>query len=639
MSQDRYEIEKPSGEEADKATAACLDATMDRMAKDYHPGWRRHMAMIEGNHWQIFDVGANNPDDVSASKPRDFITVNESGANFDRMMTFLMRQNPKILCRPKKPEDYVAAMLQEAAINQEWKDKDCQSQLEQATRFCVGTGNGFLEVGFRRETDEELYDARQGSITYEEYIKEESVYLEAKDPFCILYDLEAKQKNLDTARWCAEIFFAAPGDVFNNKTYQAQGSDILNKIKSGHQHPLTVGALLKDGNYLDKKFAEMYDNDRDRFVLVKWWDKKWRTRKIYIKGIDKPILTEQWYDHMEGFPLIHQRFIDLAGKNFGVGLVDWIEDQQYELDRTRTHMFYHRRRITGGKYAYSADILPENMEAFKKGALALETPSGRTPREFINAIEYPQLSPDEYAIEERIKDDIRNMTAINEMMRGGNLPSRTSATEVNTRATLASAILDARAAVVDRTVVKAVRMMLAHMKAFYYKERIVEFAGPAGEYWGQVSNEPPGPDGRYWAPYTKEQIQAECDIEIETTSAPRVDPVMEKQQDLQELQIFLGAAPTLAQLGVPFNLAEYIRSYLNKHGDKDAARYYPLLRIIQAPIQTQTEVAAAQQAQQTSTALPPQISPQQQSIGAQAAPLQSDLLGALGGGLANNGGY
>jgi hypothetical protein len=60
-----------------------------------------------------------------------------------------------------------------------------------------------------------------------------------------------------------------------------------------------------------------------------------------------------------------------------------------------------------------------------------------------------------------------------------------------------------------------------------------------------------GPEGFHWETVSADDIKAEVDFELESTSASRTDPELERQQRVQVFQLLVTALPQLAAVA-PF---------------------------------------------------------------------------------------
>jgi hypothetical protein len=116
---------------------------------------------------------------------------------------------------------------------------------------------------------------------------------------------------------------------------------------------------------------------------------------------------------------------------------------------------------------------------------------------------------------------------------------------------------------VDSFVFETVTQVSQHVKANYVTEKVVQLTGPRGQFW--VS-------------YSKEDIQGEVDLQIETVSAPKTDPEREKAQALQVFQLIMQNLQTIMQIGqVQMDIGALIKWILEKIAPVDAAQFFPAL--------------------------------------------------------------
>src|SRR5262249_49436051 len=142
--------------------------------------------------------------------------------------------------------------------------------------------------------------------------------------------------------------------------------------------------------------------------------------------------ADNWpYEHLDGFPYVLAVYDEMNDEIYGEGLPFAMEDQQLELNRIRTAEFDHRRnfgrpRLAGNRNAIDELELAQLQSGTDEDAV-VNGPDAITP------IPYPSIPPDNYQVENVIKEDIRTLIGADQLTQGGNLPSRTSATEINTR--------------------------------------------------------------------------------------------------------------------------------------------------------------------------------------------------------------
>lgn len=582
--------------------------------------WKKYLNLYRGKHWA---ASTEDSDDVSSDNVRDRITVNITGSTVLNLVPFLIRQNPQFLVKPRKPEDVISAALQEEILNYVWKEFDMQPQARAAALDACIVGHGIVKTGFNLDIDES-FEKEVDTIEYRDYIRREEPYIHRVSPFLFLFDPEAPEHDLKSARWCAEIFFKPLQDVLTNDRYSEL---VRRKIRNGDVSPSSVMSVMKQADPDDLTFQEDQDSgDLNRIVCFELWDKRTKKYYVFAHGVHEPLVERDWpFPYLEGFPYEMYAFIPVPDEPYPLGLPASIEDQQLELNRIRTSMFQHRRRHNRKYTAIEGMVDPDELVKLTMG----EDGTIVTVKErgAIEPIQDAKLSSDQYQIESVIKQDIRELTGSDELARGGNLPSRTTATEIQTRSRLLGLKLEDRIEGWDNFIENVGRKILQHIKANYITDKVIKIAGIQGVYWVK---------------YTPEDIQGEFDMALDSTSGEQTDPVVDRQQAIQIMQILLNAAPILMQTGVPVNWSELFKWVFKKFGSlKDIQRFFPPSGAVDLPLQQVSQQAGPVAALGgTNNAAPPPGSaeapiPAQDLQGTQGAPpaINSQLLGGLLGGL------
>jgi hypothetical protein len=521
-------------------------------------------------------------DDPSSDAVRDRITVNITGSTVLAFLPFLVRRNPKFLITARRIKWLVAASIQKEIINYEWRQRKMQKQIKRAVTDATICGHGIVKTGFLLEVNEDAAknSTRDGHIRYEDYIVKEAPYIKRISPFLFLFDPEASEHDLESARWCAEIVFKPLNDIIANKQYNQK---VIASIRDGVEQIDTVNSYMAQTNQGDQLFSkeELRKGDLERCVLVEVWDKKHMKYYVFAMGVTTPLIERDWpypYLKNEGgaptFPYVLLPFIPVPDEHYAIGIPRWIEDQQFELNRVRTSMFEHRRRFNRKYLALEGSVDETEMNKLEAG------PDGTVVivRDInaVKALEEARLQSDQHDTEAVIKQDIREITGADELLRGGSLPSRTTATEVQSRANLIGLKLDDRIESIDDFVTEICFQLCDHIKANYVSDKIIKVAGP---------------QGTYWVSFTPEDIQGDFDIEIETTSAEKTDPAVEKQQALQIMQIIVQNLEVLQTQGVQMNLQELFKYVFETMGVKDVARIFPAMAVAPTPIEESTQAA------------------------------------------------
>lgn len=575
----QIETEKKTGIEAYELWGERLNAALSWRQNHWNGdrAWKRAYRMFRGDHWRVM---MQDQDDVASDNVRDRITVNLTGSTVLSFLPFLVRKNPEFLVTARRPKFLVAAAIQRAILNYEWKQRKMQKQVKRAAADMAICGHGLLKTGFVLDINEEAAKNKDkdGRICYEAYITKEAPYIKRVSPFMFLFDPEAAEHDLESARWCAELFFKPLQDVLANKNYDQK---VLKSIRDGVETPKTVSSYLAEttnGTEPLFKKEELPKDDLERIILAEVWDKKHKKYYVYAIGVEKPLCEKPWpYPYLEQFPYVMMSFIPIPDQHYPLGIPRWIEDQQFELNRVRTSMFEHRRRFNRKYLALENAVDPQEMDKLEEG------PDGTVVivRDIngVKALEDARLSSDQAATEAVIKQDVREITGADELLRGGGLPSRTTATEVSARTNVVSLKLEDRIDAVDEAIKEVCAQLVAHVKANYITDKLMKVVGP---------------QGAAWVNFSLQDIQGEFDTEIESTSAEKVDPATNRANALQILQIIVQNLEVLTQSGLQMNVTELFRYVFEQFNVKDIARIFPAFGEPAPPVEEGMEAQASE---------------------------------------------
>lgn len=573
--------------------------------------WKRNTALDRGLHWDE----DHKQQEATSDQPRERITINVTGSSVRDFIAFLLKHTPKFIAKARRPMDVRSARLQQALVNYFWREKKWKKQARRAVRDLVTLGTTVMRTGWVLELDASATPDEHGRIEYHDAVRKDEPFVRRVNPAKFLVDPMAPEHDLESARWVAEIFRKPLSDVLANARYDPK---VLEKIETGEYKPTRVSKTEDEGKDNDDKLftatSDTLEGEESASVMVRLyevWDKKYRRYYVLLDGVPEPLVAENWpYEHLDGFPYVLAVYDELNDELYGLGLPWAMEDQQLELNRIRTSEFEHRRNYGRRRLAINRNAIDETelakLQRGDDGDVLVTGPDAISP------IEYPQLPGDNYKVEATIKEDIRTLIGADQLTQGGNLPSRTSATEINARAGYTGMKIEMRVDAVDEMLTEVTRQVLQHMKAYLDQPMAIRIQGPEGAAWAEVS---------------KNDIQADTDLEIETVSAERTDPTVERQQAIQVADRLMQAMPVLQQSGLMVNVPRLMEWLL---GEKFEVKEYSEF-VVPAP-QPQM-VPGAPGMGDASSQLPVQIPPQQQAIQQAAARPESAAMGALMGNL------
>lgn len=570
--------------------------------------WRRCYELFAGKHWSQADVNQTPTSDL----PAELIRINRINSTIEDFLPFYLRREPEFLVRTKteRPDATTIGQLQSRVLNYFWHEKSINDQVRAVLQDWLIIGHGVVKTGFARELNiDKVGEKRQGFIDYNEAIRSEEPFAYRINPFKFYYDPNASDHTLGTARFTFEIITRPIADIVSDRRYS---QSVRNDIISGKERIGTAKSFLSAFQD-DKKFNFLGVADdiakQEMGILYEVLDKKFQKYYIFADNILQPLIDDTWpYDYLDSFNYVMFRFKEIPDQHYPIGLPFLLQDIQVELNRHRTKA-YHHMRSTNRRYEYNPDTIGDEISKFESEAgiavIANKDPTGAPG---IRPIPEASMSFDTERFENLMDKDWRELSGSDALARGGPLPARTTATEINTRAQLFGLKSEGKVEIVDACIAKIGRQLLQHIQANAKRDLIIRILG---------KNIPI--DQPVFQTVTPEDIQHEFELDVRTVSVEAIDPQVDRQQRLQALQTLISMAQAGYQ-GVDFN--ELIAWVMESFDIKDISRFIPSGVHYIAPV----EGGNGQTARQVSTELPPN----QTRSRAQPGPtVESSVLGSL----------
>jgi hypothetical protein len=548
-------VEPQAGEKAGKLWHRRLRRTIAWRGEHRYADkqWERNVALDRGDHWDEDHKGQA----ASSDTPRERIVVNITGSTVRDFIAFLFKNTPEFLLKPRKREDVMPVRLLQEIVNYFWREKRWVRQARRSVQDLVKLGTGIVRVGWILELDESATPDEHGRVEYHEAVKVNEPFVRRVNPAKFLLDHTAPEQDLASARWAAEVFHRSLSDILVTERYDPA---VRKKLEAGEIHPKLV-SKKDDEDEVSRVLGPMTDDEElpgiecaEKLVRVfDVWDRKYMRHYLLLDGVDEPLVAENWpYPHIDGFPFVMAVFDEQNDEIYGLGLPWFMEDQQLELNRIRTGEYNHRRKFGQRRLGIQKNSMdPDELAKLQRGDdgdIFVNT----SPREAIQAFDNPALPADNYKVEEIIKEDVRQLTGADALTSGGDLPSRTSATEINARGNYTGLKIQARSQVVDDFLTDITRQVIQHMKAYMDVPQAIRIQGPKGSTFAMVS---------------REDIAADADLEITTVSAERPNREMQRQQAIQVMQHLTTNMQALQQAGVMVNFPRVMQWLLEEHFD------------------------------------------------------------------------
>lgn len=515
--------------------------------KQREAAWEDSYDMYMGDEWN------RDPNDPTA----DVVNINVAFSTINTLVPFVSDEDPQFMIKPYSgdatPEN--AAML-ESFINRLWKSSDMRGQihLSDGTYDYLLLGDGFLKVGYEIKM-KDIYDSLGEKV--QNQVRIGKFFVSRVNPWDIWID--PYSDGVHNARWVAQRMILPVSELISDERYKIKNVD---DVEGGGID--TTNIAPEDRSRLDDVVTEDWVTVYEFYDITENWMMSFTvggaTPLRYIEGIKCPIIQIPNYR--------------IPNSPYHMGELEQIKSLQIELNKTRSQMITHRRR-NAGKWAVRLDLLSDEAKQAMQSGITndiIPIEANEPIEHIITYIAPAPLSADSYNIEASIRQDINEITGVNEYLRG--VPqgiSRTAteatilegATNIRTRHKLlqieraaretGQLLLDIIRDVLPLTTFEEMRMYITGREA----ERLNRITGAEELNTDQIFTPTP------------EIFQGRYEVEVERGSTELRNPQIQAQKYAQIVQLMLGAFPTLMQMQITFNMKRLLELWLEAEGIED----------------------------------------------------------------------
>lgn len=408
------------------------------------------------------------------------------------------------------------------------------------------------------------------------YISSEQVFVGRLSPLRFLKDPAVGISNLEEARWVGRSFDVPLQDLIEDDTFDLDKSI---KGKHGYGDRIRVGDSTLNINgvsvlrpetkplleLVDKRFKE---SARSRFVevfeiFIRPTPKERREGGkgkvvLFTMEQEKPLRKpNKWPYKAEGWPAKILEFNPVPDQQFGLADLDTyktIADQKNAIVNLQLRNAQENSKVW---VAIAKDGMDgeENLEIIRRGEQTVLLFNGDTVQGRL-AVASPsgQASGELYLIDQRIQKNLEDKSGVSDLKRGFLQSGEESAASVKIRAAGSSVRPSYRQDIMADFLKESFGFLNQLNKEFFTVDEAVRIVGSLDIEW---SNDP-----------TKEEIQADVDVEMDVISMLPENP----EREIQELQTVLSlmvqaitnpaVAQKLAQEGKTINLSPVIENLL-----------------------------------------------------------------------------
>lgn len=537
LSKDRFMSLKNEVVMAEKLNKEELEPIVHEALERY-TGW--HVPLI-GSDWdillnEVYPIIQNELPSIFFRNPRAFLKP--------KSKTFIARRRDPISgqMRDMQLDSTKSARTQEAILNYIMLEIKYKKQVRKVLLDALLFPHGILWHGYKGN----FGMTEEKSI----FIKNEQVFVKRISPLRHIYDPSVTMSTLDEGKWQGRILdiplrdlveddkldvdkrvikgFKAFGDKIGRATVNAKNQG----KRSDAQDFLTIPSL--NMTLLQSATEEFKNSDFSRFVRL--YEVYLRPTKkearqgskgfivLYTEEQDKPLRVNPWTIKAEGFPGIPLQFNELNDNMFGMPDIDAyssVADQKNAIVNLQLRNAQENSKVWVGLSKEQMGE-EENVEHIRRGDQSIVLFEGGNPRDkMFVASPGGAASSELYLIDQRIQKNLEDKSGVTDLKRGFLQSGEESAASVKLRAAGGGARPSYRQDLMADFLKESLVYINQLNKQFMTIKEAVRIVGSLDLEW---SDNP-----------TKEEIQAEVDVEIDVISMLPENP----EKELRELNTIL----------------------------------------------------------------------------------------------------
>lgn len=424
----------------------------------------------------------------------EIVKINEVYSYVKTCLANLYIRDPYITTNPTNKESVIPALIQEQAINGDWRRLKIKKHIKKAIRESKLVGRAWLKIGYEAS-------GKEG------YIEKEELWGVHVPYDHVLYDLEAVDPPYD-CRWICHWY-----------------------KKSVEYLEEKYGVPINATCSLDTKTAKIKPDqmDTDYAIVFEIWDRESGYKLVYCDGY-----KDDWLEKVEpvkkgcigpyqldGFPLYMLKWDDEFGKedNFPLSAIEVIEPQIIEKIKLRSMELNHIKRHSRQIGVKKGSIDGEEMEKYVKGIDGAVIQFEEFPKDCMTPIQYSQMQPEIYAIEDRIDIDRDKISGQSQLEQGAPVATKTRTLGELDRIVKGSGNRKVEEVdVVEDFCEEIAQGLIGLQRQFYDTERYTRITGKIPEKflsWLQQQGKFDGVSIKF----TKEDIQCKYSLDIKIGSS------------------------------------------------------------------------------------------------------------------------
>jgi hypothetical protein len=312
----------------------------------------------------------------------------------------LYLRDPKIKVNPKKGTSVLSAKILEKALNYIWRTKRLKRENKKNVLDSLLVGHSWFKCGYAGSFGT-VEDANGN--TYEFVEKDD--FFGYRVPYeNITFNPDANDPPYDCT-WIAQEVWVPLEELKANTAFKN-----TEKL-SGDSVPTNE----KEHDGIDGDIRNRSDKSVPRVKLYEVWDKKTNSVFTITPGCEKYLQAPRKmpYTGMKGLPFSFLRLNDDPMCPYGIPDCFMFEPQVIELMKIRASAIDHIKRYNRQLLLAQGHMSPDTIDQFKQGvtgAILEVRTDGKPLADIVGPIPYPNLQTDMYAVEDRIKEDMINVS-------------------------------------------------------------------------------------------------------------------------------------------------------------------------------------------------------------------------------------
>jgi hypothetical protein len=519
--------------------------------------------------------------DLSLNEIYPIIQYNLPSIFFRNPRAFLKPRNKTFIAKKRNP---ITGQMEEVEIE---SSKSAKTQ-EHILNYSLS------EIKYKNETRKVLFDGLvfphgvlwhgyKGDFGMTEenslWVDNDNVFVKRINPIHFIHDPTVGMSNIDEGKWVGRVIEIPLADFFEDdkldidkalvKGYKAYGEKVGTKSmdtlkKMGETDEIRILSTSK--SLIDFTDAQFQNSRMSRFVrlyeiFLRPTKKELRDGErgkilLLTPEQEKPLRVNDWRIKAKGFPSHILQFNELTDNMFGLSDIDTykqIADQKNAIINLQLRNAQETGKIWVGMSKEGAN--EEDIEAVQRGDNTIVTFESGNPRDkMFVASGGGQASSELYIIDERIQRNLEDKSGVTDLKRGFLQSGEESATSVKLRSAGGSVRPAYRQDIMSDFLKGSFLYLNELLKQFVPYKEAVRIVGSLDLEWSENP--------------TKEELQANIDVEIDVISMLPESP----EKELQEYQMILtlmvqalndpALQQKLAQEGKTFNLAPIIEQML-----------------------------------------------------------------------------